>query len=327
MENKSIALAEKEAEDELDFSDIVKERYLPVIGEMIGKKLEKENCRREAREFGFPCDLYITVPGNEAVIIENQYGLSDHDHFGKLFTYSANLTKTNAQYPVTNIVWILIEGAGTAKFRKGHFEATEFINDYCEKNGIGFKIWCFVASWEGDRYSFAKVSSVDDEKYITHGNEPGEPLHPFMVKLSEAIAKNGFGEPTPAGNKGKCLALTPSGKDYWVNIPFRIRYKQLKVEVIFDKNNIPAYRENIREYFSDDFDEWLEENELFLQEISQYDIQVDFVGSDDHAKIYGYIPVKTIDREDMWGDCIEQLTDLLGKMIGLADHIAKKYCE
>lgn len=50
-----------------------------------------ENPRREARGSNFSCDIVANVVGDEThvVVIENQFGRTNHDHMAKLLTYAA----------------------------------------------------------------------------------------------------------------------------------------------------------------------------------------------------------------------------------------------
>lgn len=64
---------------------------LDLISTLLGGTLEL--VEREARVGSFSADLLCRMAGEDdsLVVIENQYGVSDHDHLGKLLTYSAGL--------------------------------------------------------------------------------------------------------------------------------------------------------------------------------------------------------------------------------------------
>ncbi|MFZ4508945.1 MAG: DUF4268 domain-containing protein [Fimbriimonas sp.] len=75
---------------ETDFSDwLVTEEGVALLAEEIG--IEIENLSRESRPGDFPCDIAGNRLGHpdHIVVIENQYGKTDHDHLGKLLTYAA----------------------------------------------------------------------------------------------------------------------------------------------------------------------------------------------------------------------------------------------
>lgn len=75
---------------ENDFSDwLVTEDGMSLLSEELG--IEVENLRREVRAGDYPCDIVGNLLGDEhhVVVIENQYGKTDHDHLGKLLTYAA----------------------------------------------------------------------------------------------------------------------------------------------------------------------------------------------------------------------------------------------
>ena len=72
------------------FSDwLVTDEGLALIADEIGVQIE--NPRRESRPGDFPCDVVGNLQGEEShiVVIENQFGRTDHDHLGKLLTYAA----------------------------------------------------------------------------------------------------------------------------------------------------------------------------------------------------------------------------------------------
>jgi hypothetical protein len=54
-------------------------------------ELEIENPRRESRGANFSCDIVANIVGDEnhVVVIENQFGRTNHDHLAKLLTYAA----------------------------------------------------------------------------------------------------------------------------------------------------------------------------------------------------------------------------------------------
>lgn len=75
---------------EIDFSDwLTSEAGLELLAESFS--LEFENITRESRPGDYPCDLVGNLLGDEehVVVIENQYGKTDHDHLGKVLTYAA----------------------------------------------------------------------------------------------------------------------------------------------------------------------------------------------------------------------------------------------
>ncbi len=75
---------------EPDFSDwLITEDGLALIAEDIG--VEVEDPLREHGLGDFPCDIVGHALGqpNHKIVIENQFGRTDHDHLGKLLTHAA----------------------------------------------------------------------------------------------------------------------------------------------------------------------------------------------------------------------------------------------
>ena len=102
---------------ETDFSDwLVTEDGLELVADDIG--IQVEDPQRECRPGDFPCDIVGHVLGDEdhKVVIENQFGRTDHDHLGKLLTYAAAHSATTA-------IWI------TEEVSDDHRKVIDWLND------------------------------------------------------------------------------------------------------------------------------------------------------------------------------------------------------
>jgi Domain of unknown function (DUF4268) len=75
---------------ENEFSDwLITQEGIELLAEDLG--IQIENPVREAKGNNFPCDIVGTLVGEEKhiVVIENQFGRTDHDHLAKLLTHAA----------------------------------------------------------------------------------------------------------------------------------------------------------------------------------------------------------------------------------------------
>lgn len=304
---------------ETEFSDLVKEKYLPKIGELIGKTLSPQMCGREEKvnDGTFPCDLYIKMPDGKAVVIENQYGASNHDHLGKLFTYATMFTPPNYQR-VTDVVWIIIDN----KVHYEHRNALEVINRLCEEKGIEFKMWLLIANRKDEEFKEFTFRPADDGDLWKKGE--GEPLHQFMDLLAAKIAQNGFAEPGKGG--GKCLEIAHHGKDYEVNIPYRTTEERLKIEVKFTKNTRKYVA--IEENYQTDLEEWCETTDFPMWDASKYGFCFERIPSKNDengtATVVGGFPMK-IENESQWVEYISEALFLLVKITKFADYLADRY--
>jgi len=87
---------------------------IDAVGEAVG--LELSNAQREVAAGSFRLDLLAEDADGNPVIIENQYGRSDHDHLGKLITYMTAFEAAAA-------IWI-VETA-----RPEHVKAVAWLNE------------------------------------------------------------------------------------------------------------------------------------------------------------------------------------------------------
>jgi len=87
---------------------------LPVLAEKLGMDLELET--REAAAGDFTADILARdLSTNHLVVIENQFGNTDHKHLGQLLTYSSVLS-------AAVVVWI------AETIRPEHKYAIDFLN-------------------------------------------------------------------------------------------------------------------------------------------------------------------------------------------------------
>lgn len=87
---------------------------LALLGDRLGMELELQQAEAEAGDFSADI-VAIDVATNRRVVIENQFGLSDHRHLGQILTYSSVLG-------ASVVVWI------AESVRQEHRSAIDFLN-------------------------------------------------------------------------------------------------------------------------------------------------------------------------------------------------------
>jgi hypothetical protein len=103
------------------------EQNLDILNDSLAVGLDVETVKREANAGTFSVDLVVEDDNGDTVVIENQFGKSDHDHLGKVLTYTAAFDATVA-------IWIVGEP------RPEHVKAVTWLNDSSPLNAYVFKI-------------------------------------------------------------------------------------------------------------------------------------------------------------------------------------------
>lgn len=116
--------------EERDFTPWLAEN-IDKLSEEIGMELEVE--ATEAAVGPYSADILAKDTGSDRyVIIENQFGKTNHDHLGKLITYAAVLD-------AAAVIWV------ASDFTEEHQKALDWLNEYTSRDisfyGVKVELW------------------------------------------------------------------------------------------------------------------------------------------------------------------------------------------
>ena len=136
-------------------------------------------------------DILAKDEEGHSIIIENQYGRTDHDHLGKLITYASGV---EARY----VIWIV------EKSKQNHQKAIEWLNENVED------IHFFLLE--------AEILQIDDSKPVPKFNVVIEPNN--WAKVSRSIGRSDSGNAAMYAFWSKVCAVArdnPKLKADWRN--------------------------------------------------------------------------------------------------------------
>ena len=116
--------------NEKDFSDFLANNFIDEIEDILGGQYSLVNPKLEVPAGGsYKADIILQIEAEEeeekdSVIIENQFGSSDHGHLGKCITYASNKK-------AKIVIWIC------EKFEEPHIKALQWLNEHF-KNNVNF---------------------------------------------------------------------------------------------------------------------------------------------------------------------------------------------
>ncbi len=212
---------------ENDFSDwLVTEDGMSLLSEELG--IEVENLRREVRAGDYPCDIVGNLLGDEhhVVVIENQYGKTDHDHLGKLLTYAA-------VHKATTGIWV------SETISDDHRKVIDWLNENTPDNVnlylVGLKLYRI-----GDSPVAPQLDVVCRPNYevkVTSGNQtPGEIerrtwRRDMWTRIIETVAatKPTFRLQKPQGEYWSSISIGKSG--FSVNMILNVKNKNIGIEL------------------------------------------------------------------------------------------------
>ena len=120
---------------------------LELLSETLGIDLELESM--ETRVGSFYADIVCKDQGTETtVLIENQLGKTDHDHLGKVLTYSAGLQ-------AETVIWL------AERFQDAHRAALDWLNEISHQNtqffGLEIELWCIGDSVAAPKFNIVSM--------------------------------------------------------------------------------------------------------------------------------------------------------------------------
>lgn len=161
-------------------------RHIDLLSEAIGG-LDLEVEEQEGRVGSFRVDLVCRDMDGRLVIVENQFGRTNHDHLGKLLTYAGGKD-------ATVIVWVAED------FTDEHRAALDWLNEHTDRDvhvfGVQIELWKIGDSAPAPRFNVVSKPNVEmpealrlnfwtDLRVVMQQNQrnvvPGAPSrHPWM---------------------------------------------------------------------------------------------------------------------------------------------------
>ena len=133
---------------------------LDVLGDALG--VELEFAEKEASVGGFSLDILARDANDRSVVvIENQFGTTDHDHLGKLLAYAAG-------FNAAKIIWV------TEDFRDEHRDALDWLNRRTDEDtqffGVAVELWKVDGSRPAPRFDLVAFPNYWTKQTKTEGN-------------------------------------------------------------------------------------------------------------------------------------------------------------
>lgn len=213
---------------ESEFSDwLCSEDGVELLAQDLG--VEIENARREAKGADFQCDIVGNLIGDEkhVVVIENQFGRTNHDHLAKLLTYAA-------VHKAMTGIWIAEEASDD------HRQVIDWLNENTPTN-ISFFLAELKAYTIGTSATAPQLDAVCKPNLVIkpiRGNlTPGERKRKewrkdFWIAIHDRIKKDKppFRVQSPSTEHWSSIAIGKSG--FHINMLLTPKNKSIAVELI-----------------------------------------------------------------------------------------------
>ncbi|MEL4306440.1 DUF4268 domain-containing protein [Methanococcoides sp. LMO-2] len=194
--------------------------------EILGREIEMELSfvQKEKRCGSFSLDILAKDENDNNVVIENQYGKSDHDHLGKLLTYLTGLDAKTA-------IWICEDGD------EQHIQVIEWLNNntpddilfYLVKleglqigNSMPAPHFSLIRAPSKTQKAFARAREEDVERYQLRRE--------FWKELIQKSSSTMFGDKTPSKNNWIRASAGKSGLSYTYSITMNSASVELTID-------------------------------------------------------------------------------------------------
>ncbi|MBT6761963.1 DUF4268 domain-containing protein [archaeon] len=167
---KQVQVRKQWPDEAKDFTPwLASEEGLALLGESLGMELQLEDT--EVMVGNYRADIVAKDSvTNEYVVIENQLSATNHDHIGKLFTYSAS-------FGASTLIWI------AESLREEHRQAIDWFNDITTENVDFYGI-------EIELFQIGQSDYAPHLKMVSKPNESTRTIRAEKTKLTEGGSKN-----------------------------------------------------------------------------------------------------------------------------------------
>lgn len=244
--------------EERDFNKWIAEKGIKLLMKEIGFD-DVEVLDVEKNVGDFYADLVVKVSdleGDKTLVIESQLTKTDHDHLGKLLTYSAGL---NADY----IVWIAPE------IREEHKNVIDWLNNIVESSdqNIGFflvkiEVWKIENSPPAPKFTIVSApnnwTKIIRKRGRTSSSSIGEKGKASFNFLSELYSKLSNYLPNlrpPSISTSNAYEIRLGTSKAYIRIGINVSQKYIRVGYVFEKelfNNFQSIEKELKSLFPDE---------------------------------------------------------------------------
>lgn len=202
-EIKKIVAKSVWAHEEIDFTPwLAREENIARLGKQIGLELQVE--RVEVPVGPYWADILARELQGGYVVIENQFGKTDHDHLGKVLTYAATLG-------ASAVVWI------AERFTDEHRKAIEWLNEHTSTDlnlyAVEVELWQIDASKPAVRFNvLSKPTDIARQANVAKSTGPLSDARKLQLEFWTEFSKKLL--------ERKVLQTTQTPQaQYWFNVP------------------------------------------------------------------------------------------------------------
>ncbi len=204
---------------------------LILLAEALGIEIETEDVVTEVPVGKYSADLLcIDSSDRSRIVIEIQFGSTDHDHLGKLLTYASIL---DSDPPVGSVIWI------SETFNDEHCSTLDWLNTIsCDEiRFFGVKVELLRIEESKPAPRFDVVASPDNRTKVKRASSTRivssleRQYQQFWTDLIELLSKTetGLKPPTPPAKRSLRFRIGNAGTEFAIRCRLSEQKRQLQV--------------------------------------------------------------------------------------------------
>ena len=212
---------------------------LQLLGEAVGLEIDTEDVVTEVSLGRYQADLLcIDSRDSSRIVIENQFGGTNHDHLGKLLTYASAL---DSDPPVGSVIWI------SESFNEEHRSTLDWLNTISHDEIRFFGVTVELLKIEGSKPAprFNIVASPNDWKAVVRASSSGKvsdlerQYQQFWTHLMQHLANTAteLKQPTPPAKRSLRFGIGKAGFAFRCRLSEQKRQLQVALEIKANRPN------------------------------------------------------------------------------------------